>query len=53
MRGAVKKFGLMPAFPLADDVLEEIAGWIFDTPMNKPNWYAEHYRKEHGEEPTN
>ena len=52
MRGAVKKFGLMPALPLADDVLEEIAGWIYDTPMKKPNWYAKHYRKEHGKKAT-
>lgn len=53
MPGAVKKFGLMPAFPLTDDVLDEIAGWIYDTPMKKPNWYAKHYRKEHGGKATN
>lgn len=52
MPGAVKKFGLMPAFPLTDEVLEEIAGWIYDTPMNKPNWTAKHYRKEHGKKAT-
>lgn len=51
MPGAVKKFGLMPALPLGDELLVEIAGWIYDTPMEKPNWYAEHYRREHGDEP--
>jgi len=52
MPGAVKKFGLMPALPLADDVLAEISAWLYDTPMNKPNWYAEHYLQEHGEAPA-
>ena len=52
MPGAVKKFGLMPALPLTDEVLEEISGWIYDTPMNKPGWYAEHFQKEHGKKPS-
>ncbi|MGB0866444.1 MAG: hypothetical protein ACPGSC_08035 [Granulosicoccaceae bacterium] len=52
MPGAVKKFGLMPALPLEQAVLTEIAAWIYDTPMEKPNWYAEHFRKEHGKAPA-
>lgn len=52
MRGAIRKFGLMPAMPqLSDDDLQAVAEYLFDTDMDLPEWYKEHYEEEHGEAP--
>lgn len=52
MPGAIRKFGLMPAMPqLSDDDLQAVAEYLYDTDMNLPEWYKEHYKEEHGELP--
>lgn len=52
MRGAIRKFGLMPALPhLSDEDLQAVAEYLFDTDMELPEWYAEHYEEEHGKKP--
>ena len=52
MPGAVRKFGLMPAMPqLSDEQAVAVAEFLFDSDMELPDWYAEHYEEEHGEKP--
>lgn len=52
MPGAVRKFGLMPALPqLSDEEAQAVAAFLFDSDMELPDWYAEHYKAEHGEAP--
>ncbi|MGB0848829.1 MAG: c-type cytochrome [Thiolinea sp.] len=52
MRGAIRKFGLMPAMPqLSDDDLQAVAEYLFDTNMELPEWYKKHYEEEHGTPP--
>lgn len=52
MRGAIKKFGLMPAMPsLSDEDLQAVSEYLYDTDMDLPDWYRQHYKEEHGEEP--
>lgn len=52
MPGAVRKFGLMPALPqLSDEQAQAVAAFLFDSDMELPDWYAEHYEAEHGEAP--
>ena len=46
MPGARRKFGLMPAYPLDDDKLKLIAQYIFETDLESPKWFKEHYKKE-------
>jgi hypothetical protein len=51
MPGAIRKFGLMPAFPLPDEELQAVAEFLYDSDMSLPDWYKEHYAAEHGEPP--
>lgn len=52
MRGAIRKFGLMPAMAhLSDEDVQAVAEYLFDTDMTLPDWYKEHYKEEHGELP--
>ena len=52
MRGAIRKFGLMPPMAnLSDEDLQAVAEYLYDTDMNLPDWYKEHYKEEHGEMP--
>lgn len=51
MPGAVRKFGLMPAMELADEELTAVAEFLYDSDMALPDWYKQHYKEEHGEEP--
>lgn len=52
MRGAVGKFGVMPAMPyVSDEDAQAVAEFLFDSNMALPDWYAEHYKEEHGEAP--
>ncbi|NVK29366.1 MAG: hypothetical protein HWE20_00075 [Gammaproteobacteria bacterium] len=53
MKGAIKKFGLMPALPYPEEDVRLVAEWLFEAKIDKPNWYDEHYRAEHGEAPSN
>jgi len=50
MKGAVRRFGLMPMLPLSEADLKLIAEFIYDEELDQPGWYEEHYEKEHGKE---
>lgn len=46
MKGAVKKFGLMPKMEFSETDLRDIAAYIYHTELEAPNWYEEHFKKE-------
>jgi len=50
MKGPIKRFGLMPKPPLTDkDKIEALVAFIYDTPIETPDWFAKHYEEKHGE----
>ena len=51
MRGAVKKFGLMPYQFYPENTIGQIADYMFDHEIEEPKWFAEHYAKMHGNSP--
>ncbi len=53
MPGAVKRFGVMPTFPYAEDQLRAVAEFIYDTDLTMPGWYQQHYQQQHGTQPIN
>lgn len=42
MRGAVKKFGVMPKTPYPKKTIDLIADYMFDNDIDKPEWFQEH-----------
>ncbi len=48
MPGAISRFGLMPPLTISEQDLATIAEFVFEEPMEKPGWYARHYREHHG-----
>lgn len=56
MPGAISRFKVMPPVDFGDDapkseeIVREIAAFIYSGGFNVPGWYAEHYREEHGKE---
>ena len=48
MRGAIRKFNLMPAMTLPDDDLEKIAVYIFKGELDKPKGFDQHFEEAHG-----
>ena len=54
MRGAVRRFGIMPEVKVTRDEAEKIAGYIFEGDLENPVGFKEHYEKQHGKKlPTN
>ena len=51
MRGAVKKFGLMPYQFYPENTLLQIADYMFDHELEEPEWFGEHYAQMHGDRP--
>lgn len=51
MRGAVKKFGLMPVLGYDEAEVRTVAEWLYDTDTSLPDWYKKHYEEEHGQAP--
>lgn len=52
MPGAIRKYGLMPVQKnLTQKELAIVAGWIYDTPFDTPDWFSAHYQAEHGVKP--
>ncbi|MGO3181670.1 MAG: Tll0287-like domain-containing protein [Aequorivita sp.] len=49
MPGAIKKFGLMPYQFYPESTIRQIADYMFDTKIEEPVWFEEHYNKMHGE----
>lgn len=48
MKGAVRKFGLMPYLPHPEEDVKAIASYIYHNDLKKPEWFAEHMKKGHG-----
>lgn len=47
MSGAVKKFGLMKKLELDEMQTQQIAEYLYDAPLDIPEWYLVHYKKKH------
>ena len=48
MPGPVKRFGLMPESPLDKDNIRRIVAYIYDNPLEIPDWFQGHFEEEHG-----
>jgi hypothetical protein len=48
LRGAIKRFGLMPQLSIDDASVADIAYYLYYTALEDPAWFAEHYEAEHG-----
>ncbi len=48
MRGAVKRFGVMPYLSYPEEEIKQIADYIYDNEIDQPEWFEEHYKKNHG-----
>jgi cytochrome c553 len=46
MKGAIRKFGLMPKMEFSESELRDIAAYIYTTELEAPDWYAGHYERE-------
>ena len=46
MKGAIERFGLMPKMPLDEALTNNIAYYLYHTPMGSPNWFKSHYLSE-------
>ncbi|GAA4977067.1 hypothetical protein [Algibacter aquimarinus] len=44
MYGAIKRFGVMQKMPYPDDVIKEIADYIYDYEIEQPEWFQEHQK---------
>jgi len=49
MPGAISEFGSMPYIPYTDDVIAEIAEYLYDYEIEKPAWFDAHFQEEHGQ----
>lgn len=49
MRGAVRRFGVMPYQPFPREEIEQIGAYIFDYRIEEPEWFMEHWMNGHGE----
>ncbi|WP_420387671.1 c-type cytochrome [Roseivirga sp.] len=51
MKGPINRFGLMPKPPLSKkEDIEALVSFIYDNPIETPEWFAEHYKEQYGEE---
>lgn len=53
MSGAIKKFGLMPKMEFSEEQLRDIATYIYNTELEKPEWFEKHYQEERKKYMTN
>lgn len=45
MKGAIKKFGVMPKTPFPEETILLIADYMFDNKIDKPKWFKMHQKK--------
>ena len=50
MRGAIRKFNIMPPVNVANEDAEKIAAYIFAGNIEQPEGFKEHVEKEHGKQ---
>lgn len=48
MYGAVKRFGVMPKIPYPDEVIQQIAEYMYANEIEKPTWFDAHYKEAGG-----
>jgi cytochrome c553 len=48
MRGALRRFGVMPYQPYSEEAIRDIASYIYNTELPQPEWFEEHFQKGHG-----
>ncbi|WP_298556432.1 c-type cytochrome [uncultured Algibacter sp.] len=45
MYGAVRRFGVMQKLPYPEDVIDQIADYIYDYNIEQPEWFEAHYNQ--------
>ncbi len=46
MRGAVKRFGVMPYQPFSEEDIKLISDYMYDFKIDEPEWFKEHIEEE-------
>ncbi|MEE4246829.1 MAG: DUF3365 domain-containing protein [Kangiellaceae bacterium] len=46
MKGAIKRFGLMPKMSFSEEITSDIAYYVYHTPLELPNWFNKHSKGE-------
>ncbi|MHA7831962.1 MAG: c-type heme family protein [Flagellimonas sp.] len=49
MRGAVRRFGLMPSQQFPEEEIQKIAEYIYDYQIEEPDWFKEHWMDRRGD----
>lgn len=49
MRGAVKRFGVMPYSSYNEEDIKTIARYMYQYKIEEPDWFQAHYKENHGE----
>jgi hypothetical protein len=44
MPGALEKFGVMPYQAFSKDTIVKISRYLYDTEIEKPEWFDEHHK---------
>lgn len=47
LRGAVKRFGVMPYQPFKKEEISKVAEYIFEYQIDEPEWFKEHWENGH------
>ncbi|MCM4150354.1 DUF3365 domain-containing protein [Arenibacter sp. N53] len=48
MPGALNRFGIMPYQPYPEETISLIAEYMYDNEIAQPDWFDEHFQREHG-----
>ena len=48
MRGAVRRFGVMPKQAFPEETIEKIADYMYDYEIHQPEWFEDHFNEEMG-----
>lgn len=50
MRGAVRRFGIMPYQEFKKEDIEAIANYMFDNNIEQPEWFEDHFKEMKGKQ---
>lgn len=53
MRGAVRRFGVMPKQAYPEETIEKIADYMYDFEIDQPEWFEDHFNEEKGKHKGN
>ena len=45
MKGAVRRFGVMPKTPYPEETIEKIAEYLYDYEIEQPDWFEDHFNE--------